>query len=306
MVLGFSSTIKSASASSLHCVLLGSLALGLVQLVAAPSALALSFTTGSSSTSPFFFNGYSSTSSWTLYSDSTVVPAGTWGNLDSVPCVPENGLCVVLNSSDSVTIHGGGGALEQTKWESLNGGVGGANGYMVSFTGTFTPGPDSASDATATYSYGTFTSQPLGATFTVDPFFLATNQKVTFRISNGLSSYGDLRINNFNSYAVPGPLPAAGAASAFGFSRRLRRRVKNDAKSAAPRRLIPSDPSAYLNLSTPALNHLPASFCYASAPRFISPSSIPAMNSTYRPSPADQGSVDDNDVESSRISSTQS
>lgn len=77
-----------------------------------------------------------------------------------------------------------------------------------------------------------------------------------------------LSVTNFNAQAVPAPLPAAGAASAFGFSRRIRRRIK---KGHAPGAIRitgrrASDPSAYLNLSPSVLKKTSLSFSYPILP----------------------------------------
>jgi len=247
----------------LHGAALTNVLLVLTQITAPPAAKALGFTAGTKTTSPFFFDGQSASSSWTLNSNGSAV--SNWGYSDSPACVPDNGLCVVLNSANSVTIHGGGNANQVTTWVSLNGSVGNAQGYYVSFSGTFTPGPNQNSDAVATFSYGNTTSSPLGASFTVDTFWLKSNETLSFRISNGLQSYGDLRINNFSYSPVPSPLPATGAAAAFGYSRRLRRRIKGISGSASrPQSRTPAHPAAYLNLAPAALQSLPLSFHYSS------------------------------------------
>jgi hypothetical protein len=263
------------------------------------------------------FNLTFSQSNWTLSNNGSPVtdPAGPGYSCDPDLTDPVNCFLDFDSVGGNAQLLGDVAASstsppETTAWVSATpASTGYSKGYYVSFSLHF---DGAGAGDYAYYSVNGAAPTDVQKVFNQDTkqvyLQLGVSDSLSLAIFNPASnaSVGQLTINGFNANPVPGPLPAAGAASAFGFSRRLRRRVKNDGKSAAPRRLIPSDPSAYLKLSTPALNHLPASFCYASAPRFISPSSIPAMNSTYRPSPADQGSVDGNDVESSLISSTQS
>lgn len=240
-----------------------SVTLTLGQLIFSPSAKALDFTAGSSTTRPFFFDGTSLDSSWTLNSNGS--PVSGWGTADSPACDPDNGLCVSLDSQDAITIYSGSGTNEVTTFASLQGSVGSPKGYLVSFSGSFN---DFGTTATAEYSYGNTTVSNLGATILPQSFILKPNETLTFKISSGLAGFGDLTVNNFSyTEVVPGPLPAAGAATAFGFSRRLRRRTRaRDAglRSGRPRRL--THPTAYLNLSTTTVTRLPVSFTYSALP----------------------------------------
>lgn len=90
-----------------------------------------------------------------------------------------------------------------------------------------------------------------------------------------------LSITEFN-YAVPSPLPATGAAAAFGYSRRLRRRIKGKPViGSRPKPRTPAHPVAYLNLAPGNLQSLPLSFSYARLPdRRFSLSSSSASSSS--------------------------
>jgi len=85
---------------------------------------------------------------------------------------------------------------------------------------------------------------------------------LVFKI-NGISTEPVLSLSNFNA-TVPGPLPAAGAATAFGYSRRLRRRIQGKRPGGSCPPLQPAHPAAYLNLTTASLKSVPVSFSYAS------------------------------------------
>jgi hypothetical protein len=66
--------------------------------------------------------------------------------------------------------------------------------------------------------------------FVSAPFSAAANQPIFVRTSATFNSEletGLFRINSFTVQEVPGPLPLFGAASAYGWSRKLKRKAIN-------------------------------------------------------------------------------
>ncbi len=95
--------------------------------------------------------------------------------------------------------------------------------------------------------------------------YLAPSTGISFTFTNTDYIEG-LRVNITDFNAVPGPLPATGAAAAFGYSRRLRRRIRGVPGSGSRRKSRPpAQPSAYLDLAPGALHTLPLSFRYPAA-----------------------------------------
>jgi hypothetical protein len=104
--------------------------------------------------------------------------------------------------------------------------------------------------------------------------------KVTAPISDSAApAFLAVRGFSYEQNFVPAPLPAWGAASAFGLSRRLRRRAQHGSRPAgkgavAPRRRASpaaSPPHAYLcrqlALAPQCINQLPLSFHYGQSPQ---------------------------------------
>jgi hypothetical protein len=101
--------------------------------------------------------------------------------------------------------------------------------YNISYSGN-------ASDSVTTYSQGSSVSAQLntssGLTSFVNPFIAAANSPILVSTVD-LDNDGLLQINAFTvemqtapPASVPGPLPLAGAATAFSLSRELRRRMR--------------------------------------------------------------------------------
>jgi hypothetical protein len=103
--------------------------------------------------------------------------------------------------------------------------------YNVSYTS------DDVNDSTTTYTQGTFTSvQPNSTTTGLKLFanqFTAVANSPILVSTVDANGDGFLQINAFTvekqtppPSSVPGPLPLAGAATAFSLSRKLRRRMR--------------------------------------------------------------------------------
>jgi len=141
--------------------------------------------------------------------------------------------------------------------------------YYVTFDWEVVSDLESSSTASfsiANVNYGPFedgtNNSPL-----ISDVKVATGQSISFRVDiNDINSGPiEFQITNFNAQ-VPAPLPAAGAATAFGYSRRLRRRIKGQPPAGSCPPVLPAHPSAYLNLAPSALKSVPLTFSYASRP----------------------------------------
>jgi len=97
-------------------------------------------------------------------------------------------------------------------------GIGGTTSVTKEVFGAYDPGTDTFSNL-----IGTETSTN-GST----QIITLTNQNLPkIYIRDTYSASGSTRLDNItNSYLVPGPLPLLGAGAAFGFSRKLRGRIK--------------------------------------------------------------------------------
>ena len=127
---------------------------------------------------------------------------------------------------------------------------------------------------------------------------VAPGQYITFSTSvTGSNGDGSsFTISNFNA-SVPGPLPATGAATAFGFSRRLRRRIKGELPPGSRKPTTSTHPSSYLNLSPTALHGLPATFSYTAMPhRPTLANSLPTRLGLQAMPPAPALEPADNDI----------
>ncbi len=147
--------------------------------------------------------------------------------------------------------------------------------YRVSFDWAFASASSESGSLTAYYKVG-INSEVLLATWpgsgsaisgNVSNIEIADGSSIQFivKTSTNTGAEGVLSISNFNatSSAVPGPLPAAGAATAFGYSRCLRRRIKGEVPVGCGKSSRSSDPSSYLLLSPASQQVLPLSFSYS-------------------------------------------
>ena len=179
-------------------------------LAAAPSAQALSFTDGSPSTNPFYYDPISPGlgSSWAL------VQGGE---------TPE--AVVELNNSTSITFLSSGSGTD-TFSSSLA-----TQSYDILFNYTFTA--ETGLDLTPALAYyqicanntcSEFTGGNFGAVGNI-PLTLASGQYLRFGITNN-DTFGDLTISSFNATPVPSPLPFAGLGlAALGIYRARRCKI---------------------------------------------------------------------------------
>jgi len=236
-----------------------------VVLLSQQAAWSLDFTTGNKSSNPYFFNVTGGgASSWTLYKNTTAI-TNDWGD----NCNPEGGPfpCVDFVSASSVDFFSAD-LTEEAYWASDLSGI--PQGYRVSFSAEFIK-EDSLADASAGYAIIDGSANIFTAEYTLfGPGLnvefipqIASNQRLVFKIYSE-STVGTLSITNFSYTEAPGPLPAAGAATAFGYSRRLRRRIQGKRPGGPCPPLQPAHPAAYLNLTTASLKSVPISFSYAS------------------------------------------
>lgn len=135
-------------------------------------------------------------------------------------------------ASGSPAPSGGGDvdALRTTTWQFTNPNPPGWGDTTISFSWLFT-GDDSGSQ-TASYllngSETILSSTSTGSPATITSLLLAPGQTFGFRITT-YDNRGapQLNISSFSASApVPGPLPMAGGAAAFAWSRRLRQRIR--------------------------------------------------------------------------------
>lgn len=186
-----------------------------------PSAEALTFGDGNSITNPFFFDGTSSDSSWSLTLDGS--PQSGWAIDDAPPCDPGNGLCVSPTSPSSVTIAGSGDVNSVTSWTSNNT----STSYSISFAWAFDELSDSGS-STPFYTINGLQTNLAGVSGTVTSATLNSGSTIAFGISN-VDGFGDLTISNFNATEatpVPAPLPLLGAGATFAWIRKRRAQLK--------------------------------------------------------------------------------
>ena len=194
----------------------------LLSTTAIPRAQALTFGDGNNTTNPFFFNGSSTTSSWTLDLDGS--PQNGWGTGDSTPCDPEKGLCVSATSTSSAVIAGSGDPNTTTSWTS----AAASTPYFISFDWEFAELSDNGT-STPFYTINGITTNLVGTIGSINSVTLNGGSTLTFGITN-VDGFGDLTISNFDATfdatPVPAPLPLLGAAATFGWIRKRRAQLK--------------------------------------------------------------------------------
>lgn len=188
-------------------------------------------------------------------------------NCDSYNPATESCLENVNYAGGSISIYAGasteGGTTDLTWSDTQN-----TSPYYVSFS-LFCSGCND--DNYLTYKVGDVDNGGDTGTLKVSNYllpvsaYLAPGEIIEFSITN-TSNYEGLKVDITNFNAVPAPLPAAGAATAFGYSRRLRRRIKGQRPKGSCPPVTPPHPSLYLNLAPVAVQALPVSFSYTSLP----------------------------------------
>ena len=207
------------------------------------------------------FTGSFSLNNWELYVQGSTSPSDPDCNVSLDACVdftdPAQGSATLIRYTDGSIAPGN----QYATWSWLRPQNDQA-GYFISFDYNI-PDPGIGGDAYGQYIIGNSTSSELRGANNISPVYVAAGQNFSFRITiSGTASVGSFEVSNFS--AVPGPLPAAGAATAFGYSRRLRRRIKGELPAPARGRSAPPHPSSYLDLNARALQSLPLSFSYGS------------------------------------------
>ena len=168
-------------------------------------------------------------------------------------------------SPAELSVYGGplSGSISESIWSWDR--LADTSAYTVSFNVTCVVCGLGDNDPKAYYRIGNQNSLWVQFTGTADvaPTFMSSTSTVAFRISVPTAAGDGAAITIRNFDAVPGPLPAAGAATAFGYSRRLRRRIKGEAPARSGKSSRSSDPSSYLLLSPASQQVLPLSFSYS-------------------------------------------
>jgi hypothetical protein len=156
------------------------------------------------------------------------------GNSNQVACVQNvdatNGAVQVVGSISGVDGGGTANTARTTTWTVTNG----AQPSTLMFTWAFATTLPLATNQSAWYLVGT-NATPLtandGDSGSVSSITLAPFETFGFRVSttDNIADFGVLSITNFTATPtaaseVPAPLPLAGAAATFHWSRRLRRR----------------------------------------------------------------------------------
>lgn len=159
------------------------------------------------------------------------------GNANEVACAEAidavNGGVDVVGSVSGLSGGGTANTVRTTTWTVTNG----AQSSVISFNWALATYLAGATNQSVSYVIGGIET-PLSSTDTDFGFLsnisLAAGETFGFRVttSDNTGDYGVLSITNFTATitpaSVPGPLPMAGAAAAFGWSRRLRRRIRQN------------------------------------------------------------------------------
>ena len=169
-------------------------------------------------------NGSVSGFTYTIITQPTILqPGGTCeftspfpGQLSSDIDFEEN-LLNATNGRYEYSVTNTNGPILQARVDSDTDGIGGTTSVVKEIFGTYDPGTNTFSNSlgTATSFNG---SQAL---------ITLTNQTLsTIYVRDTYSSSGTTKLDNMTNSFVPGPLPILGAGAAFGFSRKLRGRIK--------------------------------------------------------------------------------
>jgi hypothetical protein len=142
------------------------------------------------------------------------------------------GAVQVVGSIEGFNGGGTGNTVRTTTWTVTNG----AQSSTLMFSWALATTPSSATNQSAWYLVGNNATQLTandGDVGSVSNISLAPFETFGFRVSttDNISDFGTLSINNFTATPtaaseVPAPLPLAGAAATFHWSRRLRRRSR--------------------------------------------------------------------------------
>jgi len=119
-----------------------------------------------------------------------------------------------------------------TTWKLVNTGL----PAYVSFTWLFSNGDDNTDIASYLIdnsdlignSETILSDVPTGIAAQIANLTVASNSSIAFRVrtADNSGNPGILSITNFEAVPVPAPLPLLGVAAAFGFSRKLRKRIR--------------------------------------------------------------------------------
>lgn len=192
------------------------------------------------------FSGSFAPANWSIVNttdgtvDQTLVGAGTPPQytcleVNDVACAETidatNGSVDVVGSITGFSGGGSGNTLRTTTWSVTNG----AQASLLSFDWALATNATDATNQSASYLIGAteiFLSSLNGNSGSLSNISLAAGETFGFRVttSDNTGDSGVLSITNFTATSapasVPGPLPLAGGAAAFCWSRRLRGRLR--------------------------------------------------------------------------------
>jgi hypothetical protein len=231
----------------------------LIQVSLTGPAKAFTFNSLTPGTNPFFLDN--TDSEWTIS-----------GSQPNRCPEQEPSACIIYTDTapDEVTIlsPNADASWETFKFKSGTASLPASSAYVVRFNPSILKYGDDQQEINAYYyiANGPRENLSMGQSNVIT---IRNGETLTFSIERGtnITTAADLTISNFSFTEVPAPLPAAGAATAFGYSRRLRRRIKAVRPAGSNKATVPSHPSVYLNLSPCKLPSLPVSFSYGSLPR---------------------------------------
>lgn len=239
-------------------ILLATGMVGAMQILGTPPAKAFTFNSLNAGSNPFYLTD--SASNWSLDGGSTVrcdAPTIEVACVDYTLTTPDQVLLVSPDADDP-------SAWSTFQFTSTSAALPASNSYVVTFDASINKFGDGQDEINGYYyvsnaRYSIDFSNPNTA-------IVRNGDTLTFSIERtNFTTAADLTITNFSFSEVPSPLPATGAVTAFGYSRRLRRRIKGRCTSASGMP-PPAHPAAYLNLSPETLKSIPVSFSYSTLP----------------------------------------